>query len=268
MLIKEFKINQYITLKLEEEIIDEEEDLKKTRTNIYVKGEKFRQCSFLLIDIPIEKTTLINEITSIDEAEEKLDTSLDEEGRDPFEYIIPPETEFWGHCSNIQVWAENNYNTKLLHRNLAFPLLKKLTEVGDPIAKRVFKEEIAKRFASCHPNVIHFLLFKNYLDYLSEEELDVMFKEFKSHNQLLFLYFEPIFMIKGYIKHNLTDKEFEQYLNKFYSDAENGKFMAIDIYENLQIEHNFTMRNAFVKLWKDLDMLPKYEKKRRSELMK
>ena len=66
-------------------------------------------------------------------------------------------------------------------------LLKKLTEVGDPIAKRVFQEEIAKRFASCSLTVIHFLLFENYLDYLSEEELDVMFKEFKSHNQLLFL---------------------------------------------------------------------------------
>ncbi|UCC19876.1 MAG: hypothetical protein JSV62_00955 [Promethearchaeota archaeon] len=259
--MKEFKINQYITLKLEEEIIDKQENLKKTRTNIYVKGEKFQHCSFLLIDIPIENPTLISEITSIDEAEEKLDTSLDDEDRDPFEYIIPPETEFWGHCSNIQVWAENNYNTKLLHRNLAFPLLKKLTEVGDPIAKRIFKEEIAKRFASCHLTVIHFLLFENYLDYLSEEELDVMFKEFKSQNQLLFLYFEPIFMIKGYIRHNLTDKEFEQYLNRFYSDAEKGKFPKLNIYENLQIDHNFTMRTAFVKLWKDLDMLPKFKKK-------
>jgi len=255
--MKEFRINQYITLKLEEEFIDKRENLSKIRTNIYVKGEKFQQCSFLLIDIPIEKITLINEITSIDEAEEELGTSLEENNENSFRYKIHPETEFWGHCSNIQVWAENNYNTKLLHRNLAFPLLKKLTEVGDPIAKRVFQEEIAKRFASCSLTVIHFLLFENYLDYLSEEELDVMFKEFKSHNQLLFLYFEPIFMIKGYIRHNLTDKEFEQYLNKFYSDAESGKFMSIEIYENLAIRHNLTMRNALVKLWKDLDLLPK-----------
>lgn len=153
--------------------------------------------------------------------------------------------------------GDNNYNTKLLHRNLAFPLLKKLTEVGDPVAKRVFQEEIAKRFASCSLTVIHFLLFENYLDYLSEEELEVMFKEFKSQNQLLFLYFEPIFMIKGYVKHNLTEREFEQYLNKFYSDAESGKFMSIEIYENLAIRHNLTMRNALVKLWKDLDLLPK-----------
>jgi len=249
--MKEFRINQYITLKLEEEIIDERRDLRKTRTNIYIKGKKFQQCSFLLIDIPIEKITLINEIISIDEAEEKLGTSLEEENRNPFEYIIPPETEFWGHCSNIQVWIENNYNTRLLHRNLAFPLLKKLTEIGDPIAKQVFKEEIVERFISCHLPVIHFLLFEDYLDYLSEDELDVLFKEVKSHNQLLFLYLEPILMIKGYITHNLTDKEFEQYLNKFYSDAESGKFLPINIYENLQIEHNYTMRTACLKIWRN-----------------
>lgn len=150
--MNEFRINEYITLKLEEEILNEEEGLKDTRTNIYVNGERFRQCSFLLIEIPIKETTLLKEISSIDEAEEKLDTSLEENNENPFEYEIPSETEFWGHCSNIQVWAENNYNTKLLHRTLAFPLLKKLTEVGDPIAKRVFQEEIAERFARGIPS--------------------------------------------------------------------------------------------------------------------
>ena len=76
--MKEFKINEYITLKLEEEIIDEEEDLKETRTNIYINGERFRQCSFLLIEIPIEEISSLKEISSIDEAEEKLDTSMEE----------------------------------------------------------------------------------------------------------------------------------------------------------------------------------------------
>jgi len=88
--MKEFRINQCITLKLGEEIIDERRDLRKTRTNIYIKGKKFQQCSFLLIDIPIEKITLINEITSIDEAEEKLGTSLEENNENSFRYKIPP----------------------------------------------------------------------------------------------------------------------------------------------------------------------------------
>lgn len=234
--MKEFKINNYITLKLEEEIIIEEEGIKETKTNIYVKGEEFRQCSFLLIEIPIEKITLLNDIESIDEAEERLDASLEDDDK-LFEYKIPAETEFWGHCSNLQAWAENNYNTRLLHRSLAFPLLKRLTEVGDPRAKRVFNEEIAERFTSCYLPVIHFLLFGDYLDYLSEEELEVLFKEVELRNKLLFSYLEPIFMIKGYIKHNLTYEEFEGYLKKFQSDAEAGKFLALKRNESFYVDY-------------------------------
>jgi hypothetical protein len=40
--IKEFKINQYLKLKLE-----------NGRTNIYVKNRMFRQCMYLLLNIPV-----------------------------------------------------------------------------------------------------------------------------------------------------------------------------------------------------------------------
>ena len=152
-------------------------------------------------------------------------------------YRIPPETEFWGHCSNLQVWTENNYDTRLIHRNLAFPLLKRLIEAGDPVAERVFKEEIAKRFASCHLSVIHFLLFGDYLNYLSEEELDVLYSKTKSRNKLLFLYIKPILMIKGVIKHNLTVEGFYNYLNKFDSDVEAGIFDELETYESFELQH-------------------------------
>ncbi len=41
--MSEFKINNFITLKLEE-----------GRTNIYVLGEEFIQCKYLLMNIPIQ----------------------------------------------------------------------------------------------------------------------------------------------------------------------------------------------------------------------
>ena len=41
-------------------------------------------------------------------------------------------------------WFENKYNPRLLHSNLAFPLLKQLTDVGDPLASEVFKVELIK----------------------------------------------------------------------------------------------------------------------------
>jgi len=132
----------------------------------------FNQCKFLLLEIPVKNITELHDIESIDEAAERLDISL--EGIDKQEIDIPPETEFWGHCSNIQVWTENKYDSRLLHRNLAFPLLNALANAGDPIAKHAFKEEIQKRFDSGHPTVIEFLKAECYIDYLDIEFRGVM----------------------------------------------------------------------------------------------
>ncbi|MFX1378377.1 MAG: leucine-rich repeat domain-containing protein [Promethearchaeota archaeon] len=145
--------------------------LEGGKTNIYVKGRIFQQCMYLLLNIPVEQIEDYNEIESIDEAAEKLDRSM--EGNHNFlTRSITPEEEFQGHCSNIQVWAENGYDTRILHRNLAFPLLKRLCEVGDPVARRVFSEEIAIRLGSKHPSVIQYLIQNGYLRYLNSDEFE------------------------------------------------------------------------------------------------
>lgn len=154
---KEFIVNKYISLKLEHK-----------ETNIYLNGQLFRQCKFLLLDIPIDEIRTFDEIDSIDEAEGKLDHSLEDPSQATVS--IPPETEFWGHCSNLQVWAENGYDTRLIHRNLAFPLLRKLAEIGDPLAKKFFKEEVAKRFTTCHYPVMKFLIRGGFLTLFSYQE--------------------------------------------------------------------------------------------------
>ncbi len=89
----EFVVNNHLTLKLEDE-----------KVNIYAGGELFRQCKFLLLNIPIKEVSSFDEFESIDEASEKL--SRDMERRDTREFRIPPEIEFWAHCSNLQVWTE------------------------------------------------------------------------------------------------------------------------------------------------------------------
>jgi AmmeMemoRadiSam system protein B len=162
--MREFKVNDFIILKLENGV-----------TNIYINKEFFNQCKFLMLEIPIDKISSFDEIKSIDEAVNILDRSM--EGQDGNFINIPPETEFWGHCSNLQVWTENNYDTRLLHSNLSFPLLKKLTEVGDPIAKKVFKEEIAKRIGIKSDSVIIFFLEERYLDSFNRDELGVIFDD-------------------------------------------------------------------------------------------
>ena len=155
--MQEFKVNDYITLRLESK-----------KTNIYVKGELFEQCKFLLLNIPTQDVDFYDEIESIDEIAEKLGWT--EERQLGVDYDITPETEFFGHCSNLQAWAENNYDTRLIHRNLAFPLLKKLVDVNDLTAKTVFKEEISKRLGSKSQTVIEYLTEEGYVSYLSREE--------------------------------------------------------------------------------------------------
>lgn len=111
----EFRVHELITLKLEED-----------KTVIYVAGEKFRQCNKLILEIPVKNTTDFDEILSIDEVVEEQWSEVVR-----MKYTIPPEEEFWGHCSNLQTWVEHDYDTRLLHRELAFPLLKKLVALGD-----------------------------------------------------------------------------------------------------------------------------------------
>lgn len=157
----EFKVNELITLKL-----------KGNKTIIYVDGMQFRQCKYLLLDIPVERISSFDEIESVDEASEKLDHS--EEPRENTTSRIPPEVEFWGHCSNLQAWVENGYDTRILHSNLAFPLLRALLVAGDSIAERVVKEEVAKKLIRGTFNTIRFLILEGYFDYLSDEEIETI----------------------------------------------------------------------------------------------
>ncbi len=169
-----FVINNFLTLKLEGK-----------KTYIYVAGECFQQCSFLLINIPIANFNSSDEIESIDAAAERLDHSLHPRyDQKPFVYEIPAKQEFWGHCSNLQVWAENGYNSKLLRMNLAFPLLIELMKAGDPQANRVFKEEIVKRYNNGTETIRYYLRSNQYLSYLSVEEFVSLIDSEKERNVL------------------------------------------------------------------------------------
>ncbi len=156
-----FTINEFLSLKLEED-----------KTNLYVNNRLFKQCRYLMIHIPTERIEDYQEIKSIDQAADM--SGWKEEGQEGVESFIDPETEFWGHCSNLQTWYENNYDTRLLHSNLAFPLLKRLTHCGDPLAKKVFKEEFAKRMESGYLSVISYLIEEKYLSHLSSEEFNIV----------------------------------------------------------------------------------------------
>ncbi|HEC40755.1 MAG TPA: hypothetical protein ENI29_21105 [bacterium] len=192
---KKFVVNKYMKL-----------GLLKDKTLIYVKGEIIDQCKYLLLNIPasdIEDETL----ASIDEFKEKYSTDLETNFDN---YDIDPETEFWGHCSNIQAWYESDYNTCLLHSNLAFPLLNALSKAGDKIALKVFKDEIAKRIESCYPPVILFLIKNEYLDFLNEEEKKTVFR----NGEILENLIKAVFEVKKYPYKKVVEEIFDILIKK------------------------------------------------------
>lgn len=178
---KNYEVNEHITLKLEDD-----------KTFIYVGGEKFKHCMQLVLQIPLQDMDEYAEINSIDEAARLYKTIHNNEikeahnGLERFsenqDHSITPEQEFWGHCSNIQAWAENNYDTRLIHSNLALALLQKLIEVGDSRAIVVMKEEIAKYFMGWletgKEEIINKIMHYKFIRYLNKGEWDSLLRSY------------------------------------------------------------------------------------------
>lgn len=161
---REFRINGYITLKL-----------IRGQTEIYIDDIPFHQCKYLLLNLTKKDFKDFDQIDSIDEAFEIYNKMDKDHERD--HGLIDPESEFIGHCSNLQAWYEHDYDIRILHSSLSIPLLKKLAFLGDKKAIIRLKESIATRITSRHFNTIIFYLNEKYLKLFSNEELEVMFDE-------------------------------------------------------------------------------------------
>ena len=153
----EFKINKLITLKLED-----------NKTNIYVNSKLFRVCKAVILNISGEEISQLIDIKDIDEVIDKYYEV------DNYDVKIAPEVEFWGHCSNLQAWVEVIYDTRILDHGIAFPLLKELSSLGDPVAKRQFKSEIVKTLKRGNVRAIFFFFDKKYLKYFNNNEKSLL----------------------------------------------------------------------------------------------
>jgi Leucine-rich repeat (LRR) protein len=167
--MQEFRINEHISLTLEGD-----------ETIIYVDNKEFMQCKNLVLTITRENYNVMNKIVSIDEVIE-----LQEEATQNNK-VISPQVEFWGHCSNLQAWAEYNYDSRLIDSRLAFPLLRELTELGDLQARKIFKGEIAQRATAGYLPVLVFLYNEGYFKYLTEEEFTTVLMELKPKIKKIF----------------------------------------------------------------------------------
>lgn len=158
--MQEFKINDYISVKL-----------KDGEVNIYVKGKRtYIRCCLIVIEYGRD-TTYYNNFTSIDDIADNL-YSISGWNSYRKKKIFTPEELFWGICSNLQVWVEHNYDTRLLHQSVSFSLLRELIKAGDPLAEEVYKKEIIKRIKEGNLNVVHNLFFDvSHFKMLNREDL-------------------------------------------------------------------------------------------------
>jgi len=116
---------------------------------IFVAGKKFNQCMFLAATISHREGI---EINSIDELMTIDDARIMED--DGTFFGMTPKAIMEAHASNLQAWCENDYDTRILHSNLSFSLLRKLAKEGDKKAKIVLKSEIEERLRTRQKSVI------------------------------------------------------------------------------------------------------------------
>lgn len=223
-----YTINKVLDLRFEDE-----------KTNIYVNNRLFMHCKYILLNITPYNTEEITRINSIDEIVENLDRST-EFSRIKLRHITP-EMEFWVHCSNLQAWYENRYNTCLIHSNLAFPLLKELAKAGDLIAREMFKEEVAKRFESQNLGVIQFSLYNNYLDYFNKEELECFFSQIKGNLTELLITQLKVLLISFFTEYRKIKELIEIIL---FIDLKYNQNMALSIFNDL----NENLRKDFAQI--------------------
>jgi len=78
------------------------------------------------------------------------------------------ETIFRRLLSNLIIWSENDYNTQIIDHKIAFPLLKKLREIGETKFQIILQQEILKAYATSTFQVKEFLKREGYLKLIGD----------------------------------------------------------------------------------------------------
>lgn len=194
---KKYKIGEYIELVLEDD-----------QVNIYVNGKLFDQCKYLVLEDPEKKTILNKDHATIDEVLYEQYGKLEDPGL--HENYIPGLALFWGHCSCVQAWVESGYDAGLMHINLAFPLLRELSQAGDQKAKKAFENEILNRWKCGNAKVQECLLAMEYMYDMNDIQLLEVFKYASTDLDLMewFCEWDWDFLLKMWPSKNLELQEY------------------------------------------------------------
>jgi len=287
-----FKIGTEQQIKEDKHLI--ELRLVKGDTKIFIRNkngyfQEFIQCKYLLLHNPQETVKNQQELTSIDQLAENY-IGRHEQNQKGYEKVVrslSKEEEFKGHCSNLQAWFEHDYNTRLLRRNLAFPLLNRLAQAGDPKALKMFKSEIAERIEESREaydkglmknvSTQEYIINRGYLNQFTYEELESIFDLFvfeELHQHSVYKLFDSIIIKHFFPKHDSTKnfnwheqetkvfttsgtKEYERLMEFLFTIYDKKNYPGFDLYLlNRLNQYNLDYKN--IKLIKeriDFDLL-------------
>ena len=180
-----FKLNDYITIYLENNIL-----------LIYIQGEKFQELEYSLLNKILNASRSQIEELNIQSIIVDNNNKIDSNNENFVNFMII-----------LKFWIKNNYDTEILVYDFSFPLLKKLVEVGDPLAKKVFINEILKNLWGADPLVVKYLFnekYDKYVDFYNyrREFHNPKFKEIKITiflciiNILFYIFFTEIYHIE------------------------------------------------------------------------
>ncbi len=227
---KEVKINDFLSLKYGDDGVQFQVGERNFGTPVHSVLE------ILLMMCP-------NNNMSMDEIVEELDNIIGIHGRDDTNF--DPEVVFYFHYLYLKLWADSEYNAELIHRYDAFQLLESLYYAKDPIARKVFRGEIVKRFLSGKVYVVNFL-FPHYASWLSCEDIKYIIEKAE------FLYNQKDYRV---MVSNFTENLYEN----SYSYYENGNFeKAVEIL-NYTLTLSPIFRDALILLGKSYFELKKYD---------
>ncbi len=170
--IEEFKISHLLSVRLDGD-----------GPRMYVRGQPFDQCAYPVLNddgVREHESECYDDVEtpcvprkaarSVDAFLWKEHGTLDHPGYVEGSQVSMKEL-FWGLCSTLQAWAENDYDTRLLHVNLAFPLARALANAGDSAAKAMFEREVIARWKSDFEPVQTYLFHGGFLNTLSPRAL-------------------------------------------------------------------------------------------------
>jgi len=139
------KVNDYITISLE-----------SNKILIYIQGERFQELDYSFINKILNASK--NQLEKTNTQGKYVKNKFKKDSKNAY---------FNNFVNVMKLWIKNNYDTGILLYDISFPLLRKLVEVGDPHAKRVFIDEILKNLWGDDPLVVKYLINEKYDNYVA-----------------------------------------------------------------------------------------------------